>query len=65
VGDERRTWREGKVIVIDDAFEHEVWNGAGSDRVVLIVDVRAPPSAPPSPAEPRGAAAAAGHSLAP
>ena len=39
VGDEARAWREGEVLVLDDAFEHEVWNDSGEPRVILIVDV--------------------------
>ena len=38
--DQVRRWREGEVLVLDDAFEHEVWNEAASPRVVLCVDVR-------------------------
>ena len=34
-----RAWREGEVLVLDDAFEHEVWNDSGEPRVILIVDV--------------------------
>eukprot|EP00051_Salpingoeca_urceolata_P030011 m.491730 g.491730 ORF g.491730 m.491730 type:complete len:582 (-) comp30628_c0_seq1:30-1775(-) len=39
VGNETRNWHEGKVLVLDDAWEHEVWNPASTSRVVLIVDV--------------------------
>lgn len=39
VGDERRSWQEGKVFVFDDSFEHEVWHNGTSMRLVLIVDV--------------------------
>lgn len=39
VGDQIRTWSEGKVLVLDDAFQHEVWNDSNSQRVVLIVDI--------------------------
>ncbi|MFM9967071.1 MAG: aspartyl/asparaginyl beta-hydroxylase domain-containing protein [Burkholderiales bacterium] len=38
VGDEGRTWEEGKCLVFDDSFEHEVWHDGSRDRVVLIVD---------------------------
>ena len=33
VGGERRTWAEGVVLVIDDSFEHEVWNNGTTPRV--------------------------------
>lgn len=39
VGDETRGWTEGRCIVFDDRFEHEAWNHADSDRLVLIVDL--------------------------
>ena len=33
-----RTWQEGKFIVFDDSFEHEVWHKGTELRLVLIVD---------------------------
>jgi aspartyl/asparaginyl beta-hydroxylase (cupin superfamily) len=30
---------EGKCLVFDDYFEHEAWNHADGDRIVLIVDM--------------------------
>ncbi|XP_038622404.1 aspartyl/asparaginyl beta-hydroxylase isoform X2 [Tachyglossus aculeatus] len=33
------TWAEGKVLIFDDSFEHEVWQEATSLRLILIVDV--------------------------
>ena len=39
VGSETRPWREGKVTVLDDSFEHEVWHRGAAPRVVLLVDV--------------------------
>uniref|UniRef100_A0AAV1VD03 Aspartyl/asparaginy/proline hydroxylase domain-containing protein n=1 Tax=Peronospora matthiolae TaxID=2874970 RepID=A0AAV1VD03_9STRA len=39
VGDETRQWEEGKALVFDDAFDHEVWHrGKEGDRVVLLFD---------------------------
>ncbi|MES2936920.1 MAG: aspartyl/asparaginyl beta-hydroxylase domain-containing protein [Pseudomonadota bacterium] len=38
VGRERRTWTEGKCIVFDDSFEHEVANPGTQRRDVLIID---------------------------
>lgn len=32
-------WEEGKVLLFDDSFEHEVWNDADSTRAVLIIDL--------------------------
>lgn len=34
-----REWKEGKVIIFDDSFEHEVWQDADSYRLIFIVDV--------------------------
>jgi hypothetical protein len=38
VGSEWRGWQEGKCLVIDDSFEHEVVHGGSQRRVVLLVD---------------------------
>lgn len=38
VGDELGYWREGKSLVFDDSYEHEAFNDADSERVVLFVD---------------------------
>jgi aspartate beta-hydroxylase len=39
VAEEIKTWDEGKVIIFDDSFEHEVWHDGQSVRMVLIVDI--------------------------
>ncbi|NXD93672.1 ASPH hydroxylase, partial [Chaetorhynchus papuensis] len=36
---ENRYWEEGKVLIFDDSFEHEVWQDAESYRLIFIVDV--------------------------
>ncbi|XP_010178663.1 PREDICTED: aspartyl/asparaginyl beta-hydroxylase [Mesitornis unicolor] len=36
---ENRTWEEGKVLIFDDSFEHEVWQDAENSRLIFIVDV--------------------------
>lgn len=38
VGNEIRHWEEGKCLLFEDSFEHEVWNRSDSDRILLIVD---------------------------
>jgi hypothetical protein len=38
VGGEWRSWEEGKCLVIDDSFEHEVAHRGTQRRVVLLVD---------------------------
>jgi ornithine lipid ester-linked acyl 2-hydroxylase len=42
VGDEYASWNEGKVLVFDDTYEHEVWNDTEGVRVVLFLDVVRP-----------------------
>ena len=39
VGDQIRSWKEGKAVVLDDSYEHEVWNETKEMRVLLLVDV--------------------------
>jgi aspartyl/asparaginyl beta-hydroxylase (cupin superfamily) len=38
VHDQKLHWEEGKVIIFDDCFEHEVHNNTNETRVVLFVD---------------------------
>ncbi|HEV3048606.1 MAG TPA: aspartyl/asparaginyl beta-hydroxylase domain-containing protein [Solirubrobacteraceae bacterium] len=42
VGEDVRHWEEGKSMVFDDTFNHEVWNDTDETRVVLFVDVLRP-----------------------
>nr|XP_057916405.1 aspartyl/asparaginyl beta-hydroxylase-like [Doryrhamphus excisus] len=37
--DQTRGWEEGKVLIFDDSFEHEVWQDADTYRLIFIVDV--------------------------
>lgn len=39
VGNETRTWVEGKAFAFDDTIEHEAWNRSQRQRAVLILDV--------------------------
>ncbi|EME99228.1 aspartyl/asparaginyl beta-hydroxylase domain-containing protein [Streptomyces mobaraensis NBRC 13819 = DSM 40847] len=39
VGEERLHWHEGRCLVFDDSFEHEVWHEGDAPRVVLLMDV--------------------------
>ncbi|XP_062836403.1 aspartyl/asparaginyl beta-hydroxylase isoform X4 [Anolis carolinensis] len=43
---ETRFWEEGKVVIFDDSFEHEVWQDAQSYRLIFIVDVWHPELTP-------------------
>ena len=38
VGNDFRHWEEGRCMVFDDTFEHEVWHEGDSERVVLFID---------------------------
>lgn len=42
VGNERRNWREGELLIFDDSMEHEAFNRSEHDRVVLIFDIWRP-----------------------
>jgi ornithine lipid ester-linked acyl 2-hydroxylase len=48
VGEDIRHWEEGKSMVFDDTFNHEVWNDTDETRVVLFVDVLRPLPSPDS-----------------
>merc|ERR1711990_425986 len=36
-GTEKRIWKEGKCLIFDDSFEHEVWHQGDSVRLVLLI----------------------------
>ncbi len=38
VGDAYAHWEEGRSLIFDDTYEHEVWNDTSGVRVVLFVD---------------------------
>lgn len=42
VGNESRSWQEGKVIMFNDAHEHTAWNNTDEYRYVLSFDVMRP-----------------------
>lgn len=42
VGDQIHAWGEGELIVIDDTFDHEVWNDTDEERVILLFDFDRP-----------------------
>ncbi|MEW6772895.1 MAG: aspartyl/asparaginyl beta-hydroxylase domain-containing protein [Bacteroidota bacterium] len=39
VGNTTKKWQEGKLLILDDSFEHEAWNNTDKDRVVLMFDI--------------------------
>lgn len=42
VGNATREWERGSLLIFDDTFEHEAWNNASSERIILIFDVWRP-----------------------
>ena len=46
VGAETRRWAEGRCLVFDDSFEHEVWHRGAEVRTVLVLDVWHPDLTP-------------------
>ena len=42
VGDEVRAWAPGEIIVLDDTYDHEVWNDTDEERVILLFDFDRP-----------------------
>ncbi len=42
VDDETRAWEAGKVFVLDDTYNHEVWNDTDEERVILLFDFDRP-----------------------
>ena len=39
VDNETRSWEDGKVLVFDDSFEHEIWHHGSASRAIIILDV--------------------------
>lgn len=39
VGNQVQTWTKDKALVLDDSYEHEVWNNTDQKRVLLLVDM--------------------------
>jgi aspartyl/asparaginyl beta-hydroxylase (cupin superfamily) len=42
VGSELAHWEEGRSLVFDDSYPHEVWNDTDEERVVMFVDFARP-----------------------
>lgn len=42
VGEHDVVWEEGRVVVFDDMYPHEVWNDTDEDRIILLVHVKRP-----------------------
>lgn len=39
VGKQVQTWANGRALVLDDSYEHEVWNQTDKKRVLLLLDI--------------------------
>ncbi len=42
VADQRVSWAQGKCLVFDDFYPHEVWNNTDDERIILIFDFDRP-----------------------
>lgn len=42
VGEHVLSWQEGRCIVFDDSYEHEVWHRGDGPRLILLMDVLHP-----------------------
>lgn len=42
IADQVYAWQEGKAVIFDDTYNHEVWNDTDGYRVVLFVDFERP-----------------------
>ena len=42
VGDQIRAWQEGGMFILDDTYNHEVWNETDQERVILLFDFDRP-----------------------
>lgn len=42
IGDHEVVWQEGRVVVFDDMYPHEVWNNTDEDRIILMLHLKRP-----------------------
>jgi aspartyl/asparaginyl beta-hydroxylase (cupin superfamily) len=42
VADRNIVWEEGRLVVFDDMYPHEVWNDTDEDRIVLLLHLKRP-----------------------
>ena len=48
IGDHDIAWEEGRLLIFDDMYPHEVWNDAKEDRIVLLLHIKRPQRFPGS-----------------
>jgi beta-hydroxylase len=42
VGEHDVIWEQGRVVVFDDMYPHEVWNDTDEDRIILLMHLKRP-----------------------
>ncbi|MEO1244021.1 MAG: aspartyl/asparaginyl beta-hydroxylase domain-containing protein [Pseudomonadota bacterium] len=42
VGNQKRQWRNGEMLIFDDSIEHEARNAGASERIILLFDIWRP-----------------------
>ncbi|WP_427158672.1 aspartyl/asparaginyl beta-hydroxylase domain-containing protein [Aliinostoc sp. HNIBRCY26] len=40
VGNETKSWQEGKCFIFDDTIEHEAWNRDNTTKIILLMDFK-------------------------
>ncbi len=48
IGQQDFSWEEGRTVVFDDMYPHEVWNDSAEDRVILLLHIKRPETFPGS-----------------
>ncbi len=48
IADNDHVWQEGRMVLFDDMYEHEVWNDTDERRVVLMLHIKRPERFPGS-----------------
>ena len=42
VGENNVVWEQGRIVIFDDMFPHEVWNDTDEDRIILLLHIKRP-----------------------
>jgi beta-hydroxylase len=48
IGSQAFSWDEGRMVLFDDMFPHEVWNNTAENRVILLLHIKRPEHFPGS-----------------
>lgn len=48
IGSQDFSWDEGRMVVFDDMYPHEVWNNTGENRIILLLHIKRPEHFPGS-----------------